>query len=288
MPDPAPGRAPRPARRRVRTAWAPTWWVASLLAAGLGCASSGWLGGTRATSDAPVDLGFDVWRKDTIHCAEGPCTHRYAIEVDEPGLLRAEVYAPLDPGGPDFALALLDADGEEIARPADPHRRPRRLEHEAAPGAYVLRVSGRGENQGPLRYDVVVFHSAEGPRGSRAATPAPRAVRDSPPAPPPAPAPETAPVRAPDVAPDAATPEALVRGEVLDVESEPGGATFVLLDRGEPHGVRKGMRGQLRAGDRRLAEFVVVEVFRDGSRARIEGELAGEIGIDTVAELYAD
>jgi hypothetical protein len=104
---------------------------------------------------------------------------------------------------------------------------------------------------------------------------------------PPAPAPEPAPERSEAVAPEPArSHDVLVEAEVLDVEVGEGGATYVLLDRGEPHGVRKAMRGGLRIGDRPIGDFVVVEVYRDGSRARIEGDLEADVGIDTVAEIY--
>ncbi|HEM47615.1 MAG TPA: hypothetical protein ENO23_11290 [Alphaproteobacteria bacterium] len=268
----------------LRTALVPGMLCGVLVA---GCAGTGWLGGGgggAAPGAEPSALAFDTWRKDRLHCAAQECEHRYALTVTEPGRIRAEVYAPLDPGGPDFALALLDADGEEIARPVEDDARPRRIAYEAEPGTYVLRVSARGADPGPLGYDVVAFHEppAPSPAGRRASDPssrpAPPPREPAPtPAPPPPPEPEPEPARSHDV---------LALAEVLDVEVGEGGATFVLLDRGEPDGVRKAMRGGLRIGDEPIGDFVVVEVYRDGSRARIEGDLQADIGIDTVAEIY--
>lgn len=267
----------------VRTARVPGVLCGVLLIAG--CAGTGWLGGGAgddARAAGPSALAFDTWRKDRLHCAAQQCERRYALTVTEAGRIRAEVYAPLDPGGPDFALALLDADGEEIARPVEDDARPRRIAYEADPGTYVLRVSARGADPGPLGYDVVAFHEPPAPNAPvrRASARAPRPVT-----PPKEPAVAAEP--APAVAPEPArSRDVLVEAEVLDVEVGEGGATFVLLDRGEPHGVRKAMRGGLRIGDEPIGDFVVVEVYRDGSRARIEGDLQADVGIDTVAEIY--
>jgi hypothetical protein len=251
-----------------------------------GCAGTGWLGGGaggEAPRAEPEGLAFDTWRKDRLHCAAQQCEHRYVLTVDEAGRIRAEVYAPLDPGGPDFALALLDAGGEEIARPIEDDARPRRIAYEAEPGTYVLRVSARGADPGPLGYDVVAFHEPAAPSPPvRRAPPAP-SPRPVPLPKEPAPAPEPAPAVAPE---PSRSHDVLVEAEVLDVEVGEDGATFVLLDRGEPHGVRKAMRGGLRIGDEPIGDFVVVEVYRDGSRARIEGDLQADVGIDTVAEIY--
>ena len=59
----------------------------------------------------------------------------------------------------------------------------------------------------------------------------------------------------------------------------------MLIDGGQKDGLRAGLRGRLRDGKRTLGSLVVVDVFEEGARARIEGPLSGEITPDTVAEI---
>jgi hypothetical protein len=80
--------------------------------------------------------------------------------------------------------------------------------------------------------------------------------------------------------------DVLVTAEVLDVEEEGGVASFVLLDAGAPQKVVEDMQGQLREGDRAIGQIVIVEVYADGSRARVVGDLTGAVGIDTVADIF--
>jgi hypothetical protein len=79
--------------------------------------------------------------------------------------------------------------------------------------------------------------------------------------------------------PAAAAP--VSRWTILEVEPDGG----VLIDGGSRDGLRAGLRGRLRDGTRTLGSVVVVDVFDEGARARIEGSLSGEIGPDTVAEI---
>lgn len=72
------------------------------------------------------------------------------------------------------------------------------------------------------------------------------------------------------------------RWTVLQVE---GRGAHVLIDGGRRDGLRAGLRGRLREGERMLGRLVVVDVFEEGARARIEGPLAGSITPDTVAEI---
>jgi hypothetical protein len=73
------------------------------------------------------------------------------------------------------------------------------------------------------------------------------------------------------------------RWTVLEVES--GAQTSVVIDGGRRDALRAGLRGRLLDGDRTLGRVVVVEVFEEGARARVEGPLAGAITPDTVAEI---
>jgi len=73
-------------------------------------------------------------------------------------------------------------------------------------------------------------------------------------------------------------------GNVLELEDE-GGSSAVLLGIGEAQGIRAGQEGRLVEGGRELAAIVIEEVFPDGSRARIRGELSAPITPRTKAEI---
>jgi hypothetical protein len=252
----------------------------------VGCAKP-WSPDQHTSSGSPVEatdpgtLAFDTWTKGSLHCAINECAMEYTLRVSEPGRVRAEVYAPLGSGGPDFALTVVDESGDEIARPVDDSARPRRVVFDADIGTYRLHVTSRGNDQGLLRYEVVAFLAPGAAPGRR---PPPIDVR---------PAERSAPSGSksggsnPAIAttPPGST-NVFVRAEVLDVESEPGGARFVLLDKGLPSGLREQMRGALLDAGEPIGRFVIVEVYEDGCRARIEGQLAREVGIDTLAEIY--
>lgn len=253
-----------------------------------GCASYWPAGGTTGGRSETVDPGtleFDTWTKGSLHCAVRECAREYTIRVPEPGRVRAEIYAPLDAGGPDFSMRVVDASGDEVARPVDDDARPRRLAFDADVGSYVLHVASRGPDEGPLRYEVVTF-----------LTPGqPKVIHVVPKPTPPRPDPRSgnAASGASDAKPGATAPpvpstpgSVFVRAEVLDVETDPGGGRFVLLDKGVPNGLRENMRGALVEGGTSIGTFVIVEVYQDGCRARIEGALTREVGIDTVAEIY--
>src|SRR4029453_12678483 len=68
------------------------------------------------------------------------------------------------------------------------------------------------------------------------------------------------------------------RWTVLEVEKKGGAAaTSVLIDGGRRDALRTGLRGRLVDGQRTLGRVVVEEVFEEGSRARVEGPLLGDI-----------
>ena len=231
------------------------------------------------------ELVFDQWHKDSIHCAENHCENVYALEVSRPGSLRAEVYAPWGADTPEIDLALLDPSGVAIARPVKPNARPRRVESRVEPGRYFLRVRARGGNEGRLKYDLVAKLNVVGK--PPASAPAPRR-RTPAPVVEPKDRPVVRPVELDTAVAPAPAPQrrVLVTAEVLDIEEEGGGAAFVLLDAGAPDRVAAQMRGRLMEQGVPIGEIVIVEVYADGSRARVIGALTGEVGIDTVAEIF--
>lgn len=72
---------------------------------------------------------------------------------------------------------------------------------------------------------------------------------------------------------------------VLEVETEGGQPRFVIIDGGNKNGLQRGFRGRLIERGRSIAEIEIVEVYDDGSRARIATELADRITPRTTAEI---
>jgi hypothetical protein len=72
---------------------------------------------------------------------------------------------------------------------------------------------------------------------------------------------------------------------VLEVEAERGRPRFVIIDGGRKNGLHGGFRGRLIERGRSIAEIEVVDVFDEGSRARIVTELIGQITPQTAAEI---
>jgi hypothetical protein len=235
----------------------------------------------------PVAIG--EWQRDHLHCAAERCDNFYWIDVARSGELRVEVYAPWGSDLPDFGVVLLDPMGKPLAAPKEPSARPARLASRVSPGRYTVRVHAMGSNDGRIGYELIAnFTAGKGSSRSQSST---RKSKTS----------KTSKQQATDSTPKQAAPQKsaakppvsqpprgapLVRAEVLDVEQEEGQPIFVLLDAGEPERIEVGMRGRLQDSGTILGEIEIVEVYRDGSRARLLGELSGEITIDTAAEIF--
>ena len=72
---------------------------------------------------------------------------------------------------------------------------------------------------------------------------------------------------------------------VLEVEAASGRPRFVIIDGGIKNGLQRGFRGRLVERGRSIAEIEIVEVYDEGSRARIATELADRITPQTAAEI---
>ena len=72
---------------------------------------------------------------------------------------------------------------------------------------------------------------------------------------------------------------------VLEVEAASGQPRFVVIDGGIKNGLQRGFRGRLIERGRSIAEIEIVEVYDEGSRARIATELADRITPQTAAEI---
>jgi hypothetical protein len=77
-----------------------------------------------------------------------------------------------------------------------------------------------------------------------------------------------------------------LRRPVLEVETgRNGGGAHVLIDGGRDQSLRVGMRGKLVQDGRSIGRIRIVEVFPQGSRAAVEGELTSPVTPETVAEI---
>jgi hypothetical protein len=77
-----------------------------------------------------------------------------------------------------------------------------------------------------------------------------------------------------------------IRQTVLEVEApRDGGAAHVLIDGGLDQSISVGLRGKLLQDGRSIGRIRIVEVFPQGSRATVEGELASPVTPETVAEI---
>ena len=199
-----------------------------------------------------VPLALDQRHADTLECDEGDCADWYRLDVPAKGLLSVD----LGPGAPDappggLSARMVDAKGETLAIAASSHGEPLQLKAPVAAGTVLVEVT-------PADPKAAVGYALLG-RFKPAPPP--------PPPPPPAPRFETR------------------RAAVLEVEDARSAQPSVLLDAGEAAGLRPGLRGVLVDGGKKLADVVIVNVYPDGSRARIEGVLAGTISPRTVAEI---
>jgi hypothetical protein len=198
-----------------------------------------------------VLLPFGERHVDTLRCGDGDCADWYRLEVPAKGALTVEV----GPGAAEVPLTgltarLVDAEGATVASDSLAKGGHLQLRTVVAPGTYLVEVT-------PADREAAVGYAL---RGVFKAAPAP-------PPPPPAPRFETR------------------RAAVLEVEGERTQAPTVLLDAGEAAQLRPGMRGVLVDAGKKLGQVVIVNVYPDGSRARVDGALAGPITPRTVAEI---
>lgn len=260
----------------------------SMPAADLGL--SKYLKGAQPEVESAVAVSLGEWQRDQLHCAVDLCDNFYWIDVTRTGELSVDVYAPWGSGLPDFGVVLLDQNETPLAAPKDPTARPARLSSRVSPGRYTVRVHAVGADDGRISYELIASFEPSSRQPKQVKQPAPQV------SPPPRPkrtaAPKVStPVDAPTQKPAPPAPrppmgKPLLSAEVLDVEQEDGNPAYVLLDAGEPQNLRVGMRGRLHESGRTIGEIEVVEVYRDGSRARLIGGLDGEITIDTAAEIF--
>ena len=78
----------------------------------------------------------------------------------------------------------------------------------------------------------------------------------------------------------------LVRSEVIEIERTSGVPIAVMIEAGAPTGVSRGLIGRLIDDGREIGRIEIMDVYPGASRAKILGELSGEITGATVAEVF--
>ena len=186
---------------------------------------------------------------DTLACKKGDCADWYRVAVPGPGKLSVEI----DPaggkeGGAGVAARLVDPNGAALAQ-AD--GTSPKLHSEVSEGALLVQVTPASPDA-ELGYEIVARFK-----------PAPPPVAAKPP-----------------------EPRFETRtAAVLEIEGERTDHIAVLLDAGEGAKLVPGPRGRLVDHGKTIGAIVLQDVYPDGSRARVEGRLAGQIGPHTTAEI---
>jgi hypothetical protein len=216
---------------------------------------------------APV-LEGGVWTEAALHCRKNDCQNLYQVVMTRSGSVKVTVNAPADPALPDFTLELQDRDGHVIAEDRKLMKRPREVIRGLTPGLYVVAIKGRDTRDDRLsykvRYDLVKKGTKKAKRRSKAKAKPKRTVAKPPPPP---------------------APRNWIGSEVLEVERQGGEPVAVLLEAGTSQGMKPGLRGELVEGDKTIAQLEVVDVYAEGSRARIIGALTAPITLDTSARI---
>jgi len=172
----------------------------------------------------------------------------YVVRLPGKGEIRLEVTATSSEGlTPDYVVSIANDRADPLQRASNQGRREVQMTWSGASGAYFVGV-GSGALKSRLHYDIAVRYQAPSRED-----PAPKVETTS--------------------------------WMVLEVESEGGQPRFVVIDGGNKNGLQKGFRGRLIERDRSIAEIEIVDVFDEGSRARIATELEDQITSKTAAEI---
>ena len=206
-------------------------------------------------------LAIDTPRRDVLDCREDDCADWFRAVVPERGKLVVELSA-VPPEGTDvrLALTLADATGATLARDQTIGRTAISVSTDVRPATYLIAIAS---DHPDARFDYTVTA---------------RLVRPPPP-------PRAKPARKPTKAPAKPPPRFETRrAEVLEVDESGPHGRAVLLDAGEKHGLRVGQRGRLLDGGRAIATLEIVEVYPEGSLARIDGGPTA-IGVSSTVEI---
>ena len=212
--------------------------VVAAVAVALGCKSLPPDPDGRPQGARPIQLGVE--QHDSMKCDEGDCADWYSFQLDT----KTPVAIQVDPDtGPawdvEVEVVLYDAVGTVIATEKTEGRPSLAVKSDLAPGSYYIAVgSATGGNVVP--YTLVA--RAEAPKR---ASPSGSSAGKKP-----------------------ASRFETKRGSVLEI-SDNGHA--VLLDIGKSQGIRVGLKGRLLSGGAAAGSLEIVEVYPEGSLARLSG-----------------
>jgi hypothetical protein len=225
-----------------------------------------------AEPSGATPLPLATWKADSLDCSDGDCADWYRFETPDPGHVSVEVVSVSKEGKPipTYSVVITDGAAVKLGEATGGTAPITGLEAQLEkPGIYFLGIS-EPPDAGALGYEVRVSFQAEAP----------------PPPPPPLPPKKREHRTAPRPAQIPAPPRAeKVTGSVISTEGAAGKVEAVLIDLGTPKGMKPGMRGRLVDHGRPIANIEIVEVYRGGSRARIDGYLSGSIGPSTAVEV---
>lgn len=194
----------------------------------------------------PLELGNAA--HDSMKCDEGDCADWYTIEVDQ----KTTVTIQLDPDAGaawdvDVELIVYDSVGTVIDNVKTEGKPSLAVRPELAPGKYYIAV-GSGTGANPVPYTLL---AREEKKAAPATAPAPGKK---------APAGKSAKVE-------------VKRGSVLEISD---GGRAVLLDIGKSQGIKVGQKGRLLTAGAAVAPLEIVEVYPEGSLARVSGDATAE------------
>jgi len=193
--------------------------------------------------------------ESAIDCPSNDCVHWYRTEVTQRGTLSItlrELSILEPPAG--FSVTMLASGGSAIANQSSMGRRELRIQRRVEPARYLIALhSDRPGRAFPYSIQA-------------AFAPAP------PPAPPPPPPP----------------PEPIFEPHTsMILESEGWGQDVkaVLIESGEKHGIVPGMQGRLLNQGEEIGVVEVDQVYPDGSRLVVVGQLSAPVDPETVVEI---
>lgn len=199
-------------------------------------------------------LPLDRTWPNSLDCGRD-CVDWYRTQVDGSGTLDVTVDSRTASGPPPrFYVELYGSDMRALGSAIGDPGGTARVRARVGPGAYLTRVRVDG---GAMGYEI----------RARLLRPVVR---------------KTEPEKKQQQRP---APTRQVNARVIEVEGHAGSDQRVLIDQGGNAGVRPGSRGRLVDAGRTLAEIEVIEVFPEGSRARVLGRMQGVVSSETRAEI---
>jgi hypothetical protein len=210
--------------------------------------------------DDAQTLQLDLERRDRLACQDPTrpdCVDWFVLDLPGEGEIQLEVTATHPEGlAPDYEVTIANHRADPLQHLSNQGRPEVQMAWSGDPGAYFVAISS-GPSKTVLQYRIVARYQ-------------PPAARDD---------------SRPKFETKFETEFETISSMVLEVEAERGRPRFVIIDGGRRNGHREGFRGRLIERGRFIAEIEIVDVFDEGSRARIATELVGAITPQTMAEI---